>query len=184
MKKRFLLFFIMSFVMAFVGVQASFGESVNLVVDGEVYTKPMPTSLDEAKDMIRSMADMYNDLSKSYTESHSTASVEREKYLTEISKLKSEIVTLKSDLKETSKDIKDGFIVNNKFTHFISVGPLINNHGMNGVRVGYITDYRAFNNFHVGLNPSLDLYDTKNSNDGSKLDYALSIGLVLGVSIW
>ena len=180
--KRKILFLVLLFTM-FLPVFSN--EVIQINIGHEVYEREYPDTIEEYKELVDGLVDMYNELNSDYLiylDNDEKSSDELRNLISTLennnNKLKSDIYKLSDEYNTYKKSVDNLLKTNSKFTLFASIGPAISNKNGIGMQSDFIFDFRLFRNLHFGLNTGLSVY---NNNE---MLIEGRIGLVLGYSIY
>lgn len=154
-----------------------------LIIDGESYTKDYPTTIEEYKDLVDGLVDMYNTLDKDNRDLK-TKDAENTKVLNakidelvESNKaLQSQVDKVYNDYGEYKSSIDSILKTNTKCNFLFNFGPAFQN-GKTGTFSDVTVDWRIFRNLHFGLTGGISVYNSIETLEGR-------VGLVVGYSLY
>lgn len=153
-------------------------EQISINVGDETFVKDMPENYEEACEMIKLLADMYNDandeinkLSLNSSNSSSEAVNKLVEVEKELAKAKIDLNNIKTSNTQLEKKVKELLSVNNRFIFGFGFGPAFDIKDSSiGTHVEFIGNFRLIKNFHLGSTLYLDTYSNINKfNVGASL---------------
>lgn len=172
MKKKtfFIAFLILLFLFP---LYAGDKDTITLVIDGEKYEREYPKSIEEYREFVDGLAEMYNSLSNSYSEYRSkdnSSSADLSKKLSEL-RLENDVLKFKLDSLEDEfasykKDVNKLLKTNTKMSFMFCLGSSVSKDFNVGTFADIIFDYRILRNLHFGLTTGLSVYNNTEKLEG------------------
>ena len=182
--KRFVLVIVFLLSAIVLPVFAESNKYIVLDINGETFIREYPTTFEEYKILVDGLAEMYNKLSKDYTNSVKESVKHDDSLYAKIEVLEKENADLIANQKELElkfekykKDVNKEIKKNISFTPFIIVGPCLSKVGGIGMYTDLGLQYRLFGNLHFGLSAGLSVYNSIDTIEGR-------FGLIIGYSIY
>lgn len=159
-------------------------EQISINVGNETFVKDMPENYEEACEMIKLLADMYNDANDEINElslnSSNSSSAAINKLIeaeNELMKAKMDLNDVKTSNEQLEKKVKELMSINNRFIFGFGFGPTFDIKDCSiGTHVEFIGNFRLIKNFHLGSTIYLDTYSNINKfNIGAT--FIVSFGL-------
>lgn len=164
--------------------KGSVEDKIVIYIDGEAYIRDYPTTVEEYRSFVDGFAEMYNKLSKDYSDLVKDSTKHDDTLLAKIDALEKENADLIANQKELElkfekykKDVNKEIKKNISFTPFAIVGPCLSKAGGIGMYTDLGLQYRLFGNLHFGLSAGLSVYNSIDTIEGR-------FGLIIGYSIY
>lgn len=162
-----------------------FAEKITIRINGEKYSKEMPETLEDSKELIRTLAEMCNNADGEIVILNNKYKRDSDKLQNKINDLEKQIKILKKDIDTTSDNIDSNLTSVEKitsaktsFTTFLNFGPVIGSDKSIGSHLGIIGEYRIIRNLHIGLNAFCDVFNNTSRN------FDAGIGFIVGLSLY
>lgn len=182
--KRFVLVIVFLLSAIVLPVFAESNKYIVLDINGETFIREYPTTFEEYKILVDGLAEMYNKLSKDYTNSVKESVKHDDSLYAKIEVLEKENADLIANQKELElkfekykKDVNKEIKKNISFTPFVIMGPCLSKAGGIGMYADLGLQYRLFGNLHFGLSAGLSVYNSIDTIEGR-------FGLIIGYSIY
>lgn len=160
-------------------------ETVNIRIGGEEYEQEMPSDLQSAQELIRSMADMINE-----TDNHIQSIIqqdknERDQYIKQIEELTIKLKEVEDKSSKSvekivyvDKEINSLLKMNTRCTPFLVMGPVLGSDLNIGMHIEVGSMFRLFKNLQIGGSAFSSIYQETSRN------FDIGVGLILAYSIY
>lgn len=146
------------------------GNKITINIGNESYVKDIPDNYEEACDMIKLLADLYNDANDEINKLNSSVNNHTSIAVSKLKDVEKELIDVKINLnnvKNTNakleKQCKELMSINNRFIFGVGFGPTFNiNESSIGTHIEFIGNFRLIKNFHIGSSIFLDTYSNTN----------------------
>lgn len=176
---------IIATILLLFAVSNVFSEELIIRIEGEPYSREMPTDIFEARELIRNLVGMVNNSDDEIIALNEQVKTERTEYIEKLNSISAKLDEANNKLAKTekqlevaNKDVSNELKTDTRCTPFIILGPAINFNKTIGLDIAIGFDYRVLRNFHIGATLSSTIF----ADD--KLDGSLGLGFVLGYSIY